>query len=118
MLIHLGGLLHGLLPVQRLEFAGGVRRETEGQASIGWPGSPRGEQTLAAGAHKEGSTEEYLAMGKKEYAERCAACHGPDARGGIGPDLTRKEYKYGKTEAAADRDDFQGPPRRHARFRQ
>ncbi|MEI6206824.1 MAG: cytochrome c [Desulfuromonadales bacterium] len=51
-------------------------------------------------AHKEGNKVDYIAAGKKEYAERCAACHGPDAKGGIGPDLTRKEYKFGKTEQA------------------
>jgi cytochrome c oxidase cbb3-type subunit 3 len=58
---------------------------------------PKGSETPAAGAQKEGKKEDYLALGKKEYAERCAACHGADARGGIGPDLTRKEYKFGKT---------------------
>lgn len=53
-----------------------------------------------AGAHREGKKEDYLALGKKEFAERCASCHGPDARGGIGPDLTRREFKFGRTEAA------------------
>ena len=53
---------------------------------------------LAALSHKEGPKENYLVSGKKEFAERCAACHGADAKGGIGPDLTRKEYKFGKTE--------------------
>jgi cytochrome c oxidase cbb3-type subunit 3 len=42
----------------------------------------------------------YIAAGKKIFAERCVACHGPDAKGGIGPDLTRADYKFGKTEAA------------------
>ncbi len=54
----------------------------------------------AAGAHKEGKKEEYVAMGRKLFAERCVPCHGADARGGIGPDLTRREFKYGRTEQA------------------
>lgn len=54
----------------------------------------------APGTHKEGKPEDYIAEGKKEYEARCAACHGVDAKGGIGPDLTRKEFKYGRTEQA------------------
>ena len=71
---------------------------------------PGGGETPAAGTHKEGKKEEYLALGKKEYAERCAACHGPDAGGGIGPDLTRKDYKYGRTEAALTETISKGRP--------
>lgn len=44
--------------------------------------------------------EEYCALEKKVFAERCVSCHGADARGLIGPDLTRKDFTYGKTEAA------------------
>lgn len=51
-------------------------------------------------AHKEGKKEDYVAMGKVEFAARCAVCHGPEAKGGIGPDLTRKEFKFGKSEQA------------------
>ena len=53
-----------------------------------------------AGGHKEGKKEDYLAIGKKLFAERCASCHGADAKGGIGPDLTRKEFRYGRTAQA------------------
>ena len=34
------------------------------------------------------------------YAQRCAMCHGGDAKGGIGPDLTVTEYVHGKTPEA------------------
>lgn len=34
------------------------------------------------------------------YAQRCAMCHGADAKGGIGPDLTAAEYVNGKTPEA------------------
>jgi cytochrome c oxidase cbb3-type subunit 3 len=42
----------------------------------------------------------YIVAGKKVFTERCVACHGADAKGGIGPDLTKAQYKFGKTEAA------------------
>lgn len=35
-----------------------------------------------------------LAEGKKIYEMNCAACHGVDAKGDIGPDLTDKEWVY------------------------
>ena len=54
--------------------------------------------------------EELLALGKKEFAERCASCHGASAKGGIGPDLTVKEYKYGKTAAAIAQTISEGRP--------
>ncbi len=63
-------------------------------------GRPTEGKSSAAAADTAGKKEDSIAVGKKEFAERCAACHGTDAKGGIGPDLTRKEYKYGKTVAA------------------
>lgn len=63
-----------------------------------------------ADARPEGTKEEYLAIGKKEYAERCASCHGETGKGGIGPDLTRKDYKYGKTFAALTQSIAEGRP--------
>jgi cytochrome c oxidase cbb3-type subunit III len=53
---------------------------------------------------------ELLALGKKEFGERCAACHGASAKGGIGPDLTLKQYKYGKTAAAIAQSISEGRP--------
>ncbi|MCL4456140.1 MAG: cbb3-type cytochrome c oxidase subunit II [Nitrospirae bacterium] len=35
-----------------------------------------------------------VAEGKKIYEMNCAACHGVDAKGDIGPDLTDKEWLY------------------------
>lgn len=64
----------------------------------------------AAGEQKKGKPEEYLAIGKAEFAARCAVCHGADAKGGIGPDLTRKEYKYGRTAQAVAESIGEGRP--------
>ena len=52
-----------------------------------------------AAGDKSASKADSAAIGKKEFAERCAACHGADGKGGIGPDLTRKEFKFGKSAA-------------------
>lgn len=54
--------------------------------------------SVAPPAHNEADPAKYLAEGKKLFAERCAVCHGPEAKGGIGPDLTKKDLKYGKTD--------------------
>lgn len=37
---------------------------------------------------------------KELYAEHCAPCHGADAKGGYGPDLTKPKLIYGKSPAA------------------
>ena len=58
-------------------------------------GKPAGEAAAPAGQAKNPAAA--MALGKKVFAERCASCHGPDAKGGIGPDLTRKQFTYGKT---------------------
>lgn len=36
-----------------------------------------------------------LADGQQIYATNCAACHGPEGKGAIGPDLTDAEWLYG-----------------------
>jgi len=37
------------------------------------------------------------ASGEKLFAEHCAACHGADGKGGIGPDLTDSETLFGNS---------------------
>ncbi len=36
--------------------------------------------------------------GKQIFLKNCAVCHGSDARGKIGPNLTDKEWKYGSSD--------------------
>jgi len=57
----------------------------------------KGAETAAPGTRRETRTADLLADGKKEFATRCAPCHGENAKGGIGPDLTRKQFKYGRS---------------------
>jgi cytochrome c oxidase cbb3-type subunit 3 len=70
----------------------------------------KGVAPEAAAPIPEAKKLEYLAAGKKEFAERCAACHGASAKGGIGPDLTGAKYKYGKTEKAIGQSIAEGRP--------
>ena len=57
--------------------------------------------TVKAGARRlEVKRGDYVLLGKKTFAEHCAVCHGDDARGMIGPDLTRRDFKYGKSKAS------------------
>lgn len=47
-------------------------------------------------------TKQSLEQGKSLYAALCAACHGKDARGNVGPDLTTTHFKYGKSHTAIE----------------
>jgi cytochrome c oxidase cbb3-type subunit III len=57
-----------------------------------------GAPVVAAKVKEEGSTDQVTA-GKQLFAQHCAACHGADATGGIGPNLTAKTFKFGRTRA-------------------
>ena len=59
---------------------------------------------------RERTTPELISQGKKDFAVHCASCHGPAAKGGIGPDLTRKTFKYGKTAPEVTRTVLEGRP--------
>ena len=41
-----------------------------------------------------------IAAGGKSFATTCSLCHGADARGELGPDLTRGRYRTGSTDQA------------------
>ncbi len=59
---------------------------------------------LAAGADP-------LETGKELFASHCAMCHGEKGKGGIGPDLTVKTFKYGRSAAEVDASIRNGRPR-------
>jgi cytochrome c oxidase cbb3-type subunit 3 len=50
------------------------------------------------------------AAGKTLYASLCAMCHGAEGKGGIGPDLTAANYRYGKSEDAVEESIAKGRP--------
>lgn len=56
-------------------------------------------QTTAAGVAAD-KPQADIEAGKELYASHCAACHGAEGKGGIGPDLTSSDYKYGRTMEA------------------
>ena len=63
------------------------------------PGTPVSDITSAS-AMPEGATDAMVQEGRQIYAGAgiCAACHGPDATGAIGPDLTDDEWLIGDGE--------------------
>jgi cytochrome c oxidase cbb3-type subunit 3 len=67
-------------------------------------------EAKALPTHEEDRTTRLMDEGKKEYAARCAACHGPDGKGGIGPDLSAKSYKFGKTAPEVTKSIVEGRP--------
>ncbi len=54
--------------------------------------------------------ETYVAAGKKLYGSLCVACHGENAKGGVGPDLTVSTYKYGKSRLDITKTITEGRP--------
>lgn len=48
------------------------------------------------------SNEEAIRIGASLFAARCADCHGPDAKGRLGPDLTRR-WARGESDESAFR---------------
>lgn len=58
-------------------------------AEAKWP-TPTPEEAVAAA-----SGEDAVAAGKDIYATNCVGCHGPELKGGIGPDLTDTEWLHG-----------------------
>ena len=67
-----------------------------------------GEKEIST--HEEIRSTDLIEVGKKEYAARCASCHGPDGKGGIGSDLTLKAYKYGRSAPEVTRSIAEGRP--------
>jgi cytochrome c oxidase cbb3-type subunit III len=70
----------------------------------------KGSESTTVSTNKERKTANLAGAGKKDFAERCASCHGPDAKGGIGPDLTRKQFKYGRSAADVTQSVVEGRP--------
>jgi len=52
----------------------------------------------------------YLSAGKQTYGRLCAACHGENGKGTVGPDLTSSKYKYGKTRIDIAKSIAEGRP--------
>ena len=100
-LLFMGLIIWGLCFMAYYLFGGwSSQGEFEQKKKAGQEQAAKGGESSPALVHKEGKKEDYIAAGKKEFAARCASCHGAEARGGIGPDLTRKEFKFGRTERA------------------
>lgn len=66
-------------------------------AEARWP-TPTAEEAVAAA-----SGEDAVEAGKAIYATNCVGCHGPELKGGIGPDLTDAEWIHGGTLEAINK---------------
>jgi cytochrome c oxidase cbb3-type subunit 3 len=73
----------------------------------GWSSGAEFKQKMAD--HKEQTTQAAPAAATAVpvvvdaatlFADNCTMCHGPEGKGGIGPDLTSADYIYGKETAA------------------
>lgn len=51
-----------------------------------------------------------IEAGRRVFRTSCALCHGGEATGGIGPDLTRGTFRHGSTDAALFRNILTGIP--------
>ncbi|MDD2897151.1 MAG: c-type cytochrome [Desulfuromonadaceae bacterium] len=54
--------------------------------------------------------EAYVAAGKQLFSSLCVSCHGENAKGGVGPDLTSSKYKYGKSRLDITKSISEGRP--------
>jgi len=61
--------------------------------------APAAAAAAAAAANPYKGSAHEIVEGRQLYEEHCAACHGEDAKGGIGPALTGvTEYIYGGSD--------------------
>lgn len=70
------------------------------------------EATEATTGHKPkgDAIETYVAAGAQLYKNLCVSCHGENAKGGVGPDLTVSKFKYGKSRLDLEKTIEEGRP--------
>ena len=56
------------------------------------------------------TSDEDIEAGARVFRTSCALCHGGDATGGLGPDLTRGVFRHGSSDAALFRNVLTGIP--------
>jgi cytochrome c oxidase cbb3-type subunit 3 len=62
--------------------------------------APAPAAAAAAAAAPAADPAALAAAGKELFASNCASCHGAEGKGGIGPDLTAANYKFGNNHDA------------------
>lgn len=51
-----------------------------------------------------------VADGRQIFVKQCAVCHGENAKGGVGPDLTAPAYRYGRSRVEIVKSIGEGRP--------
>jgi quinoprotein glucose dehydrogenase len=103
---HYGGDLSG----SRYSALHQINRSNVSQLKVAWTyntGETRYSATKAAHVRNPHTSPKDIAAGKKLFQSVCITCH---TQGGQGPELTRHESKYGKSDAAIFRTIFDGIP--------
>jgi cytochrome c oxidase cbb3-type subunit 3 len=94
-----GLVIWGVLYMGYFLFSGWTQ-EGEFEQKMAAYETSRPQTGAAPAAAAQPSREERLAAGATLFGERCRACHGDDGKGGVGPDLTRATYGYGRNPEA------------------
>jgi glucose dehydrogenase len=87
-----------------------INRSNVSQLKVAWTyhtGEKRYSTSKATNVSNPHTSSEDIRSGKKLFQSVCVTCHTP---GGQGPDLSRHQLKYGKSDAALFRTIFDGIP--------
>ncbi len=61
--------------------------------------APRVAEAVPVGKNPFEGKADAIREGRDIFLKNCSACHGNDARGGIGPDLLKKDLKFGRSDS-------------------
>lgn len=90
-----GTIIFGFIYFLHYTFGGGFTQDMELQAAMAE--LPKAVEMELSEEELAGKmTADTIASGKAVYASKCAACHGPEGQGLIGPNLTDKFWLHGQ----------------------
>ena len=96
--------LMGRAPYMSWREVAGVLRSSGVRSAPTGPGTTRSVQSSAPAA----ATDANVQQGRELFRHQCAQCHGAEAQGGSGPDLTQGEFQHGESDSALSHTITQG----------